>query len=250
MSTATTGARWRLRVGGIRLRRPRVTAFRSATLVVLLAVLFAGWLWVRSSSLVAVTHVRVTGLSGANVGAIRSALTNEALTMTTLDISTAKLESAVSGYPHIAGVTVSTGFPHAVTIHVDEQIPLAVVESDGRPVAVDAAGRLLANVPTAGLTRLSFAPGPGGARVTSAGTLATLTVLAAAPYQMLPHVASARSTLAHGVTLQLRDGPALYFGNTTELPAKWAAVDAVLANPQSAGAAYIDVSAPDRPAAG
>jgi cell division protein FtsQ len=48
----------------------------------------------------------------------------------------------------------------------------------------------------------------------------------------------------------LRAGPALYFGGAHQLAAKWQSAVAVLANPSSAGAAYIDVSDPSRPAAG
>jgi hypothetical protein len=48
----------------------------------------------------------------------------------------------------------------------------------------------------------------------------------------------------------LRDGPQLYFGESSQLTAKWDSAVAVLANASSAGAAYIDVSDPARPAAG
>jgi cell division protein FtsQ len=233
-----------------RLGLPRLTARRAAALFALALILLGAWLYVRSSSLVAIRQVQVRGLAGADAGQIRTALENEALTMTTLNISTAKLESSVSGYPHVAGVQVSTHFPHGVTIEVNEQIPVASVDSDGRLVAVDGAGVLLPRDSVAALAKLTTAPDAGARQVTSAGTLATLAVLGAAPYQLLDHIASARSTSRHGVTVQLRDGPVVYFGDTTQLSAKWSALDATLANPNSAGAAYIDVSAPDSPAAG
>jgi hypothetical protein len=55
---------------------------------------------------------------------------------------------------------------------------------------------------------------------------------------------------AHGLTAQLRGGPAIYFGDGTEARAKWRAALEVLADPGSAGATYIDVTDPRRPAAG
>ena len=60
------------------------------------------------------------------------------------------------------------------------------------------------------------------------------------------------STVAgHGLVAQVRGGPSIYFGDATELPrAKWHPATAVLADPSSAGAAYIDVTDPVRPAAG
>ena len=50
--------------------------------------------------------------------------------------------------------------------------------------------------------------------------------------------------------MTLRSGPELYFGASDRLTAKWDSAVAVLANASSAGAAYIDVSDPSRPAAG
>jgi cell division protein FtsQ len=53
-----------------------------------------------------------------------------------------------------------------------------------------------------------------------------------------------------GWTLPLRDGPTLYFGGSERLAAKWAAAAIVLANRTSAGATYLDLRLPERPAAG
>jgi cell division protein FtsQ len=247
MSTATAGGR---SPGLPRPRLPRLTPARAGALLAVVAILVGGWFWFRASSLVAIEQVRVTGLSGPDVSQIVGALTGEAREMTTLDVSTAKLERAVSGFGHIAGVSVATHFPHAVTIAVNEQLPVASLRVGGGYVAVDRAGQLLARVATAGLPQLPAAPSAGGSQVTSPGTLATLAVLGAAPYQLLSHIASARATAAHGVTVQLRNGPVIYFGNPTQLALKWSAADGALASPDSAGAAYIDVTAPSRPAAG
>ena len=41
---------------------------------------------------------------------------------------------------------------------------------------------------------------------------------------------------------QLRNGPSIYFGDATQLGAKWTAAAEVLADSGSAGAAYIDVT--------
>ncbi|WP_249009381.1 cell division protein FtsQ/DivIB [Conexibacter sp. DBS9H8] len=215
-----------------------------------LLLLGGGWLWLRSSSLVAIRQVQVTGLSGEYARQIRTVLTRTARRMTTLDLSAAALKQAVAGYPDIAGVTAQLHFPHGVTIAVDETIPVAAVHSGGALVAVDAHGVLLPGRPVRGLPLLTLAPDAAGRPITAPGTLATLAVLSAAPFQMLAEITAARSDTAHGVTLQLHNGPALYFGSTRDLAAKWAAADAVLASPNSAGASYIDVTAPERPAAG
>ena len=54
----------------------------------------------------------------------------------------------------------------------------------------------------------------------------------------------------HGLVAQIRGGPSIYFGDATELLQKWIAASEVLADPGSAGAVYIDVTDPQRAAAG
>jgi cell division protein FtsQ len=53
-----------------------------------------------------------------------------------------------------------------------------------------------------------------------------------------------------GLTAPLSNGPVLYFGGPERLRAKWTAVARVLADKSSAGATYLDVRLPERPAAG
>jgi cell division protein FtsQ len=53
-----------------------------------------------------------------------------------------------------------------------------------------------------------------------------------------------------GLTAPLRDGPVLYFGGAERLRAKWTAGARVLADRSSAGATYLDLRLPERPAAG
>jgi hypothetical protein len=91
---------------------------------------------------------------------------------------------------------------------------------------------------------------PGGTSLTEPGALAALKVLTAAPYRLLGHIQQATNSAAHGVIVNLRNGPSVYFGDPSELNAKWAAVVAVLSNPASAGASYLDVTDPRRAAAG
>jgi cell division protein FtsQ len=54
----------------------------------------------------------------------------------------------------------------------------------------------------------------------------------------------------HGITVPLSDGPTLYLGDSERLRAKWIAAATVLADRSSAGATYIDLRLPERPAAG
>jgi cell division protein FtsQ len=234
---------------------PRLPAGKgriAAALVALVLIAGLGWLWYRDSSFVKIRRVTVAGLAGPNVPQIRAALERSALTMTTLNVNMGQLDAAVQQYPAVRSLTVTTQGDHAVLIRVNEQVPVAVFKNNGELVVVDGYGELLpqSTVSHGVLPTLPLAPGVSGDRVTAAGTLATLQVLQAAPYRWLAHVQSADSSAAHGVILQLRNGPQVYFGPANQLAAKWNALDAVLENKGSQGAQYIDVSDPQRPAAG
>ena len=53
-----------------------------------------------------------------------------------------------------------------------------------------------------------------------------------------------------GLTVAMRNGLLAYFGDASRPHAKWLSLAQVLADPSSAGASYIDVRLPARPAAG
>lgn len=221
------------------LSRPRITVKRAAALGSVALALFIGWLWLRSSSLVAVRQVSVSGLSGADAAKLRATLVGEAEHMTTLNASVGRLQSAVSGFPYIAGISIATHFPHGLSISVREQNPVAVSSAGGVTQVLDAAGQPLSGTRSAGLPK-----------VASTQSHAALAVLGSAPYQLLSHITNAVNSSRHGVIVQLRNGPQLFFGQAAELAAKWRAAVAALASKDTNGAAYIDVSDPDQPAAG
>lgn len=235
-----------------RLLPRRVRSLHSVVLVlVVLLIGWLGWTWYRGSSFVKVEHVTVTGLSGPDVPQIRADLTSEALQMTTLDVSIAKLESAVSQYSFVRRLTVTSAGTHGLVIHVGEQVPVATVQVGNQTELVDGDGSLLSSNTTHGpLPVVPLVSAPNGAVVTASGARAAIAVLAAAPYALLAHLAGATSSSAHGVIVQLRDGPQLYFGQASQLEQKWTAAVAVLQNRNSVGASYIDVTDPERPAAG
>jgi cell division septal protein FtsQ len=205
----------------------------------------------RDSSLVAVKRVSVSGASGADGPRIRSALIAAARNMTTLDVRMHQLRVAVSPYPAVKDLRVSTQFPHGMRIQVIELNPVAGVVVDGRTIAVAGDGTLLHDVPASGsLPAIPLRVPPGGAQLTDRDALHAVALLAVAPYQLLSRISRVTTVPTHGLVAQLRSGPSIYFGDATRLHAKWAAATAVLADPGSAGAVYIDVTDPGRPAAG
>jgi cell division septal protein FtsQ len=256
MSSVATATR-RLRRRRLSPGRPRLRISRQRTrLVVAIAVLGVlllggGWLLLRDSSLVAVDHVTVTGASGADAPAIRAALDSAGREMTTLDVNTGQLQAAVSGFPEVTGLRVSTHFPHGLVVQVIELLPVGAVKLAGREVAVTGNGVLLPKVPaTRSLPLIALDEPPVGARLPQRWALNAARLLAAAPRRLLPRLAEVTTVAGHGLVVQIRSGPSVYFGDDSQPRAKWIALLAVLADPSSAGALYIDVTDPARPAAG
>lgn len=228
--------------------RPR-PALVAAVIVLVLACV-GGWFWLRDSPLVSVNRVTVTGASGPDAAQIDQTLEAAARGMTTLDMNVGKLREAVAQFPSVQDLRVSTAFPHGLRIQVIEQQPVAVLVASGQRVVVAGDGTVLRDTSAArGLPTIPVAALPG-ARIRDSRTLSILGILAAAPYQLLDHVQSATESSAHGVVVELRNGPSLFFGEPGLAVAKWIAARDVLADPGSAGAGYIDVTDPRRPAAG
>lgn len=251
---ARTGATRSTRAGARPRSRLRLTGRRLRVLLALLvaaALLAGGWIWLRDSPLVAVNRVTVTGLSGPEAPRIRAALAAAGRGMTTLDVHEQTLRAAVSPYPVVKGLGVSTSFPHGLRIVVHEQQPVADVSLDGRAVPVAADGTLLHEGEASGtLPTLTVKSLPAGARVQDPNTLAALAVLGGAPAGMAARISGVALDYWHGVVISVRNGPAIYFGHGDLVAAKWQAALAVLAAPSTAGASYVDVSDPRRPAAG
>jgi cell division protein FtsQ len=226
---------------------------RIALLTALLAapLLGGGWIWLRSSPLVAVEQVRVSGLHGADAQQIDAALTAAARRMSTLDVNRSALREAVASFPVVSSLKVSTSFPHSLRIEVSEQLPVAAIDVEGVRTAVAADGVVLGPAHLAGSLPVLAArvlPSPGK-RVSSSALLGELSVIGAAPAPLAKQLQSAYSG-SKGVTLVLRGGLRAYFGDATRVHAKWASLASVIADSSSAGASYIDVRLPERPAAG
>jgi cell division protein FtsQ len=233
------------------VRRRVPMRVRLLVAAVLALVLLGGlWLWVRDSPLVAVQRVSITGVSGPNADQIRAVLTRAARNMTTLDVRTGQLRTAVAPYPVVDDIKVSTEFPHGLRIRVVEQLPVGALEAGGRTIAAAGDGTVLHDVPTASLPVIAVPVLPGGSQVSEGPALQALALLSLTPRRMLSRIARVGTQASHGLVVELRSGPSIYFGDASEPAAKWVAATEVLADPTSAGAAYIDVTDPARPAAG
>jgi cell division protein FtsQ len=226
---------------------------RNALLCLLASLLLlgGGWLWLRDSPLVAVEHVQISGVAGPEAGAIEAALTSEARRMSTLDVHASSLLAAVAPFRMVRAVHAVASFPHGLRIRVLEQPPVAALTVGSWRTAVAADGVVLGPaLLTSSLPTLEGASEPvTGARLSSAGLLASLTVLGAAPAPLARFVLRT-FTGPMGLTVAMRSGLVVYFGDASRPNAKWLSLARVLADPSSAGASYVDVRLPERPAAG
>ena len=245
--------------GGVRLVRTGIARvwqrrrLRIALLALLIAVplLGCGWLWFRQSPFVAVQRVQISGVHGPEGAAVRSALTDAARGMSTLDVHSGALLAAVAPLRVVREVRALPRFPHGLRIEVVEQLPVAALLAGGVRTAVAADGVVLG--PALLSSSLPTIPGSAeltaGGRVRGADVLGALTVLGAAPAP-LARLAERAFMGPHGLTVAMRNGLLVYFGDATRPHAKWLSLADVLADPGSAGASYVDVRLPSRPAAG
>jgi cell division protein FtsQ len=227
--------------------RPRIWRRRLIALAALAAVLLAGyWFWLRDSSLVAVDEVEVRGAT-ANEAEIAAALKQRAREMTTLHVSEEKLVEAAQAFPTVASIAIDARLPDKLTINVTQRVPIAVVKVDGETTGVAGDGQLLTGLEVGGqgLPRIEDSEVSRG-RLDEQGS-AQAAILDGAPERLRRRVESITfSEDSDGVVIDLENGPEARFGDGSRAEDKWKALAAVLLRPESSGAAYADVSVPER----
>ncbi len=258
------GGRWKpfsvlarpVRAGSQLIRAHRRLRAGLLTALVVLPCLAGAWLWLRDSPLVAVEHVQVSGVHGPEAEAIDAALANAARHMSTLDVRPSALLAAVEPYRVVREVRAVPSLPHGLRIAVVEQLPVAALTVAGVRTAVAADGVLLGPALLSGsLPAVADGSSHGtaaqltGQRVQAGSVLACLAVLGAAPAPLVRAVVRVFAG-PNGVTVVMRNGLHAYFGDASRPHGKWLSLARVLADPTSAGATYVDVRLPERPAAG
>lgn len=224
-----------------------------AGLVLVAAALTACYfLWLRDSSLVRVEEVTVTGLETAEASDVRQLLDEAARGMTTLNVEEGELEAAVASYPAVAGVEATPDLPHGLAIEVIERKPIATVEGpEGSQVPISADGTLLPDYdPEGSLARLSADTPSTGGRLENEAGLAALAAVAASPPALIGRIEAVEGGGDGDMVATLEDGLQVLLGDGSRLEAKWAAVAAAIAEGGAADAGYLDVTLPERPAAG
>jgi len=226
---------------------------RALVLAVLGGLLFGLYMvWLRDIGLVAVEKVEVTGLTGKDAAQATRALEGVARDSTTLHVDRAAIDAVAERFPIIHSVRIETDFPSGLRIAVTEQRPAAMLVAGSRRIPVAGDGAVLTALTIKGsLPTIQVEAGNvPDKRLTRSSTLDAVRVAGGAPAALTPRLESVTRQGAQGWVVQVEDGPQLFFGAATSVAVKWAAAARVLADRDAAGADYIDLRIPGRPAAG
>src|SRR5688500_15090137 len=167
--------------------------------------------------------------------------------MPLLHVTRDDLYRAIAAYPVLRAREVRADFPHGLEIHVVEHRPAALV--GGLPVAGD--GTILRGLPVEGrLPEIDARGKVDGDRLSDPAALHAARVAGGAPAPLRGRLERIDVRAEEGLVVELRDGPELIFGDARRVRAKWIAAVRILADRKAAGASYIDVRLPGRPAAG
>jgi cell division protein FtsQ len=256
VSAATVAGRRRVsprRAAARAVRRlsPRLKRRLIALALACLALAAGYQFWLRDSSLVAVEHVEVTGVTSSDAARVRAAITSAARDMTTLHVDREALDRAVAGYPVVRKLEVAPDFPHGLSVHVIEYEPAAIAVSDAGHVPVAGDGTILRGVAVKGnLPTVDVDGALGTAFLLDRTARGAAAVAGGAPAVLRARIEDVQRRSDDGYVAELRDGPELIFGAATRLRAKWAAAARVLADLEARGATYVDLRIPSRPAVG
>ena len=199
-----------------------------------------------TSPMLDVDRVRVTGTQHVTVAQVLAA-SGVHVHDHLLFVDTGAAARRIEQMPWVARASVQRDLPGTLKITIHEYTPAAFVRVAGGVVLVAANGHVIATAKSApphtvevrGVRR---APGVGDllAPPDAAGIVGRL------PRALGSQVAAV-DVSGNGLALDLAAGGEIRLGNTSELGAKAASAQAVLAHLAAAPFAYIDVSTPDRP---
>lgn len=233
------------------------TAVHRPLLVVLVALVLAGsgvgaYFGARETGVFALDRIEVEGAPPPTAARVRAALrpyVGKSLVSFDRNDAARRLVSV----SEVADVHFDRDFPHTLKVRVRLERPVAVLRRGADAWVVSSTARVLRRLARRPYPRLPriWLPASTGVSVNSTlGGVGAMGVAAVAPLRPLHLAASVRQVLVGDseLTLTLASGTEIRLGNSGDLHLKLAIAKQIL--PLTAGAAYIDVSVPERPVAG
>jgi cell division protein FtsQ len=235
---------------------------RLAVLVGAIAILLlpAGYWALQHSSVFSASRVMVTGATPRVDALVRAAVARDVAGQSLLQVNASTLAARLEALPDVRAARVDRAFPHTVAVTVVMERAVAFVRDGKARYVVSSDGRVLRSVPRAPaqLPRLLFPVGPvpaAGRTVDSAQMRAALQVLATVPRGFERDIARLKGVVSNqgGVVAVFGHRLRIRLGDTSSLPLKLRVAARVLSKMGSSirrSVAYVDVSAPARPAIG
>jgi cell division protein FtsQ len=226
--------------------------FSGRSLAAILAALFlATAAWVSNSPVFDLRSLRVRGNSHLSAVEVRRLSGLDAGT-NVFWLSSSSVERRLEADPWIGSVDVSRRLPGTVILTVRERVPVAVVTGTSRPpLLVAADGTLLGAAPDdARLPSISVALAHLSVGTRLRPSTPPLVVVLAVPQTLRSRVESVLVNPDGGVTMALRGGVRVLYGDVSDALAKGRALLAVLSWAAREGITpeYVDVTAPSAPA--
>ena len=237
--------------------RRRLAVLAGAIAIVLLPV---GWWALETSSIFAVSQVAVTGATPKVDALVRAAVAHDVTGKSLLKVDASSLAAQIEAIPDVKSASVDRAFPHTVAVSIVMERPAALVRAGKASYVVSVDGRVLRVVKKAGprMPRLVLPPTSQpvpGHTVDSAEMRSALHVLAVAPRRFPAGIAKLKKVVASpgGVVAVFGHGLQVRLGTAGSLDLKLHVAARVLVRMGDSirrSVAYVDVSAPARPAIG
>jgi POTRA domain, FtsQ-type len=122
-------------------RRPLLTA---VLVVLIVAVPLGVFAWGRTSGTFRVRHIVLSGARPTHDKALNGVLRRHFLGSNLFLVTTARVRSALSTFPFVAGLSVNRDFPGTLKVHMSEYVPAALLTRGGLWYVVSKEGRVLA----------------------------------------------------------------------------------------------------------
>jgi cell division protein FtsQ len=211
----------------------------------------AAYVGARQTGVFSLDRIDVEGAPHTTAGRIRAAL-HPYLGESLVRFNRTVAERRLASVPEVAEAHFDRDFPHTLKVRVRLERPVAVLRRGSDAWLVSSTARVLEDLsrPYPHLPRIWL---PASADVSVNATLdgaGAMGVAAVAPLRALRMPVSVRQVLTGEgeLTLVLFSGTKLRLGDTGDLRLKLAIARRIL--PMTHGAAYVDVSVPERPVAG
>lgn len=206
----------------------------------------------RQTSLFALDRIEVAGATPPVAAKVRASL-SEYVGRSLVRFDSGDARRRLASVSEIADARFDRAFPHTLRVRVRLERPVAVLRRGADAWLVSSSARVLEPLTKRPYPRLPRIWVPASADVSVNATLAgvaAMGVAAVAPLRPSRLGAEVRQVRTGDgeLTLVLASGTELRLGNSGDIRLKLAIAKQIL--PLAAGAAYVDVSVPERPVAG